>query len=203
MLGRSRPCPTLSSIYEPSSDDSSPSICYDIVFLMHLLQGPLMERAVLSRWYKITVHADGSQKNGGEELQICPFWTGNHRRDYSFAILGSDLYSVGGQHCCRSDSDSDFDSDLFPSFVRSVWKLEITRPNNWVPVPKMISPRLQPHNFVIGGKLFVLDGYPTSFPTFSPDYEEFEPRMMSFLNTVSNPSLFILVLQRSPRIMRY
>jgi len=81
---------------------------------------------MLSRWYKITVHGDGSdQKVDGEELQISPFWIGNHLPDSSFAALGSDLYSVGGHRRYCSDSDS----DSLQSFARSVYKLEISRPD--------------------------------------------------------------------------
>jgi hypothetical protein len=72
MPGLSRPWPTLSST------------CYDIVFRMPLFSLlPSGKRAMLSRWYKITVHGDGSQKVDGEELQISPFWIGNHLQDCS------------------------------------------------------------------------------------------------------------------------
>ncbi|XP_059454585.1 uncharacterized protein LOC132184828 [Corylus avellana] len=153
---------TMPGLSRPSSDDSSPSICYDIVF--HMPIGAVGGEAVHSRWYKITVHAGGSQEVDGEKLQmISPFWKGNHHQDYSFATLGSDLYCVGGHRCYRSVAEYDSDSPL--PFVRSVYKLDITHPdNNWVPVPKMICPRLQPHNFVIGNKLFVWDGHYCCFP---------------------------------------
>jgi hypothetical protein len=148
------------------SSSSSSSRPYEVLISM-----PLSEEGVwddVERWYIMKIHADAVD---GAEGSISEVW--RHRMpefNSTFALLGSDLYSVGGRR---------FNSDSYgcPYLIDNVYKVNIRHPaGNWIPVKSMISPRMFPHILVLGGKLYVLSGC-----RYSPSGVSHLPRAVRFM----------------------
>jgi hypothetical protein len=148
------------------SSSSSSSRPYEVLISM-----PLSEDGVpddVERWYIMKIHADAVD---GAEGSISEVW--RHRMpeaNSTFALLGSDLYSVGGRR---------FNSDELPYLIDNVYKVNIRHPaGNWIPVKSMISPRMFPHILVLGGKLYVLSGHyysPSGVSLSYPGGEVYDP----------------------------
>jgi hypothetical protein len=134
-----------------SSSSSSPP--YEVLISMPIyVEG---ERESIERLYSMEIHADGTET----ERSISEAWRrytphGPHMNS-TFALLGSDLYSVGGQR---------YDSYLGPFLTPNVYKVNIRDPTGgWIHVKPMISPRMNPYIIVLGGKLYAISGYPSFF----------------------------------------
>ncbi|XP_059428380.1 uncharacterized protein LOC132162138 isoform X2 [Corylus avellana] len=135
-----------------SSSSSSSSPPYEALISLPIRMKGMME--ITERWYTMKIPADAVD---GAEGSISEAWrTWAPHENSTFALLGSDLYSIGGRS---------YDSDGMPFFISKVHKVNIRDPiGGWIPVESMISPRANPHIFVIGGKLYALSGEPSGVP---------------------------------------
>ncbi|XP_062167836.1 uncharacterized protein LOC133874024 [Alnus glutinosa] len=127
----------------------------DIVVNMPIMppreDGAYRDVRPISRWYRFQVPALLPLKS--QEVEISPFWKGFIPKASTSAVLGSDLYYVGGLYLS--------DYYCFPPSVPDVLKLNLTsRTPNLVPADySMISPRIDPLTLVVDQKLFVMSGY--------------------------------------------
>jgi hypothetical protein len=184
-IGRSKRCPTCSSIIEASPSSlqspagnifSRPS--YDIVFFMSFLHrvGVLdisKDGMDLVKLYKIKIYTDSRRLEDDESrvMKIRPFWKGLRPAFSSFAALDRDFYCLGGQ------------SSPGPAFVPYAYVLTNSRPYCWVPLPHMNFPRIEPPCLVLDGNVYVLSGHfgvpfgsDDSASTHRGDLEVYRPR---------------------------
>jgi hypothetical protein len=143
------------------SSSSSPP--YEVLISLPIRVKGRME--ITERWHTMKIPADAVD---GAEGSISQAWKNDAPHENStFALLGSDLYSIGG----RSHN-----YDGMPFLISEVHKVNIRDPiGGWIPVESMISPRANPHIFVIGGKLYALSGDCSRVPPKAPAGEVYDP----------------------------
>jgi hypothetical protein len=126
----------------------------------------------ISRWYRLQVPTFLPLK----PVEIFPFWKGFVPVASSVAVLGSEIYYVGGV----------YDGYYIPrSIIPDVLKLDLTSSTpNLVPANNyMISSRREPIIFVHDQKLFAIGGFrsiassaATAIATVGPLFEMYEPK---------------------------
>ncbi|XP_059450146.1 uncharacterized protein LOC132181098 [Corylus avellana] len=125
----------------------------------------------ISRWYHLQVPAFLPLK----PVEIFPFWKGFVPVASSVAVLGSEIYYIGGFHVP--------DCYCFPrSIIPDVLKLDFTSSTpDLVPANNyMTSSRIEPLILVHDQKLFVVGGFPstaTTTATAGPLVEMYEPKI--------------------------
>ncbi|KAE8099639.1 hypothetical protein FH972_017604 [Carpinus fangiana] len=123
----------------------------------------------ISRWYRLQVPAFLPLK----PVEIFPFWKGFVPVASSVAVLGFEIYYIGGFY--------DPDCYYFPrSIIPDVLKLDFTSSTpDLVPANNyMISSRIEPIILVHDQKLFVIGGFPsTTTATAGPSFEMYEPKI--------------------------
>jgi hypothetical protein len=148
-------------IESSSLSSSSP---YEVLISLPIYVDGIVE--IMERWYTMEIPADAVD---GAEGSISEAWRNCAPYELStFALLGSDLYSIGGRS---------YNSDGMRCLISEVHKVNIRDPiGDWIPVESMISPRAKPHIFVIGGKLYALSGNESSrVPPKAPAGEVYDP----------------------------
>jgi hypothetical protein len=135
------------------------------------------EAGVRLGWYTLTIPMDAVD---GEEGSILRVWKGSISVKFpaSFAALGSELFCVGGR--LRRSGIPEWFFSLSQPPIPDVYALDINSPGekDWIRVESTISPRLEPHSLVIGGKLYVLSGFDHDTYDYSssdPHGEVFDP----------------------------
>ncbi|KAE8099798.1 hypothetical protein FH972_017751 [Carpinus fangiana] len=128
----------------------------------------------ISKWYRLHVPAFLPLK----PVEIFLFWKGFVPVFSSVAVLGSEIYYVGGFY--------DPDGYYFPcSIIPDVLKLDLTSSTpNLAPANNyMISSRIEPIILVHDQKLFAIGGFPstassaaTAIATDGPLFEMYEPK---------------------------
>ncbi|KAE8076054.1 hypothetical protein FH972_014727 [Carpinus fangiana] len=143
-------------VVQSTDDGSSSSRLSPCVVLIHI-DIPDEEEG-RSGWYTLTIPTDTVD---GEEGSILRVWKGSIPVELpaSFAVLGSELFCVGGRLRRPGIPRSFFTLSQPP--IPDIYALDINSPGekDWIRVGSTISPRLEPHSLVIGGKLYVLSGF--------------------------------------------
>jgi hypothetical protein len=136
--------------------DASFSLPYEIAFSMSFmssLHGGMeadSDRKLYYKWYKIKIFAEGPV--GSEVPELFPFWEGRLPHMSSFAALGTNIYTFGGQVHSSSSDHLTFSPNLN---VLDVYRWPIV---DVLPAAPMIFPRLDPQSLVLDGKLFIIGG---------------------------------------------
>ena len=150
-----------------SSSSSSPP--YEVLISLPTYAEGFVE--IMERWYTMEIRADAVD---GAEGSISEAWRNCAPYELStFALLGSDLYSIGGRS---------YNPDGMRCLISEVHKVNIRDPvGDWIPVESMISPRARPHIFVLGGKLYALSGNESNrVPPKAPAGEVYDPMTNSW-----------------------
>ena len=160
-------------VVQSSDDGSSSSRLSPCVVLIHIhIPGEAGGRSGPSGWYTLTIPTDAVN---GEEGSILRVWKGSIPVELpaSFAVLGSELFCVGGRLRRPGIPRSFFTLSQPP--IPDIYALDINShaEKDWIRVGSTISPRLEPHSLVIiDGKLYVLSGF--DHDTY--DYSSSDPR---------------------------
>jgi hypothetical protein len=151
--------PSSSSICLKSAcirSDASFSLPYEIVFSMSFmcsLHGGKkvdFDGQLYYKWYKIKIFAE--RPVGSEVQELFPYWEGRLPHMSSFAALGTNIYTFGGQLHSPSSDRFTFSPNLN---VLDVYRWPIV---DVLPAAPMIFPRLDPQSLVLDGKLFIIGG---------------------------------------------
>nr|POE99591.1 hypothetical protein CFP56_62588 [Quercus suber] len=99
-------------------------------------------------WYAITVPDPEASPSSFNSKKLVPLsipkvlYNNINRADYH-AVLGSHLYSFGGQ--ISTPPDSNYGYKEFDNYSTEVWALDTTHPSDhWKPCPPMTRPRFYP-----------------------------------------------------------
>jgi hypothetical protein len=152
----------------------------------------------IDRWYTIKIPAEAV---GFTEGSISQVWKESPKLlDHSsYAVLGSDLYSVGGR-----------ETGLDPprTMLDLCWKRnfrDLDAP--WISVAPMISPRSFAETVVLGGKIYVIPGYHSAYWGWpGRDFEVYDPMIGSWQALPKPPRalgcrLFSVALENPNRIL--
>ena len=144
-------------------------------------------------WYAITVPDPEASPSSFNSKKLVPLsipkvlYNKINRADYH-AVLGSHLYSFGGQ--ISNPPDSNYGYKEFDNYSTEVWALDTTHPSDhWKPCPPMTRPRLHPPATVLDGKIYVLAGFNQFFPPNEVGWMEvFDPNLGTWEALPNPPS---------------